>query len=117
MPDTGKLVELTSLIVGAMVNEPRRVSVRATVVGDRTVISVKVAPEDLALVLGRQGRTVEALRVVLMPITRRLGVHLFDLDVERPSLVPLDEWSECGGARQRAPQGRTLTGRAAGRPR
>jgi predicted RNA-binding protein YlqC (UPF0109 family) len=57
--------EAVELIVKKLVHEADAVDVRA-VEGDRaTVIEVRVAQADVGKVIGRQGRTVKALRSLL----------------------------------------------------
>lgn len=57
--------ETVEMILKTLVNEPEAVSVRAEQ-GDRaTIIEVRVAEGDMGKVIGRQGRTVKALRTLL----------------------------------------------------
>lgn len=58
--------EAVELIVRALVREAESVDVRA-VERDRrtTIIEVRVAQEDMGKIIGRQGRTVKALRSLL----------------------------------------------------
>ncbi|HZB43770.1 MAG TPA: KH domain-containing protein [Pyrinomonadaceae bacterium] len=58
--------EAVELIVKALVREAESVDVRA-VERDRrtTIIEVRVAQEDMGKIIGRQGRTVKALRSLL----------------------------------------------------
>ena len=58
--------DAVELIVKALVREAESVDVRA-VERDRrtTIIEVRVAQEDMGKIIGRQGRTVKALRSLL----------------------------------------------------
>ncbi len=58
--------EAVELIVKSLVHEAEAVDVRE-VEGNRgaTVIEVRVAPGDVGKIIGRQGRTVRALRSLL----------------------------------------------------
>jgi predicted RNA-binding protein YlqC (UPF0109 family) len=58
--------EAVELIVRKLVREPESVDVRE-VERDRstTVIEIRVAQEDVGKIIGRQGRTVKALRSLL----------------------------------------------------
>ena len=58
--------EAIEMIVKALVNEPEKVEVCETE-GERgtVTIEVRVAPEDVGKVIGRQGSTIRALRSVL----------------------------------------------------
>ena len=56
--------ETIEIIVKALVDEPDAVSVREVEGQGATRIEVRVAPSDMGKVIGRQGRTVRALRSV-----------------------------------------------------
>jgi predicted RNA-binding protein YlqC (UPF0109 family) len=57
--------ELVEHLVRALVDHPDEVDVRQ-VDGERTVMfEVKVSPEDMGKVIGRQGRTANALRTLV----------------------------------------------------
>ena len=59
--------DAVELIVRGLVREAEAVDVRAVEGRDRrtTVIEVRVAQEDMGKLIGRQGRTVKALRSLL----------------------------------------------------
>jgi len=64
--------DLIKYIAQALVDYPEQVSVTA-VEGDRTlVIELRVAREDIAKVIGRQGRHAEAMRTVLSAASAKL---------------------------------------------
>lgn len=57
--------ELVEVIVKALVDNPDAVEVR-TVEGERsTVLELKVAPEDMGKVIGKQGRIAKAIRTIV----------------------------------------------------
>jgi predicted RNA-binding protein YlqC (UPF0109 family) len=56
--------ETIEIIVKALVDEPDAVSVQEVAGQGTTRIEVRVAPADMGKVIGRQGRTVRALRSV-----------------------------------------------------
>jgi uncharacterized protein len=57
--------ELVEVIVKALVDNPEAVEVR-TVEGERsTVLELKVAPEDMGKVIGKQGRIAKAIRTIV----------------------------------------------------
>jgi len=65
--------ELVEFIVKALVDEPDAVQVRA-IEGEQTlVLEVKVAPDDVGKVIGKQGRIVNALRTVVKAAAVRTG--------------------------------------------
>ncbi|MFQ6096765.1 MAG: KH domain-containing protein [Armatimonadota bacterium] len=74
--------ELVEHLVRALVDHPDQVQVRQ-VEGERTVMfEVKVAPDDMGKVIGRQGRTANALRTLVsaaaMKQRRRATLEILD---------------------------------------
>ncbi|HEX4581482.1 MAG TPA: KH domain-containing protein [Acidobacteriaceae bacterium] len=75
--------ELMTQIARALVDHPDEVLVEA-VEGDEgddtTVLEMRVAPDDVGKVIGKQGRTVRSMRTILAAIGQ--GHHLrYELDV------------------------------------
>ena len=57
--------ELVEYIVKALVDQPDKVDVQE-VQGERSIIlEVRVAPDDVGKVIGKQGRIAKALRIVV----------------------------------------------------
>jgi predicted RNA-binding protein YlqC (UPF0109 family) len=54
-----------------LVDEPARVEAEEFEEGDTTVIELSVAPPDLGRVIGRHGRTADALRTIIEALGRR----------------------------------------------
>jgi len=54
--------DTVELIVKALVDDQSAVDVRAVERNGSTLIEIRVAPEDMGKVIGKQGRTVRALR-------------------------------------------------------
>jgi len=57
--------ELIETIARALVDEPDSVEVNAVDREDAVVFELTVAPDDIGKVIGRQGRTIKALRTLL----------------------------------------------------
>ena len=57
--------ELIETIARALVEQPDDVEVREFDAEDTTVVELKVAPDDVGKVIGRQGRTIKAMRTLL----------------------------------------------------
>ncbi len=68
MPDYRELV---SHIVRQLVSRPDDVRVEIEAQGHHYMVRVWTAPEDLGRVIGRQGRNVEALRMVVRSASLR----------------------------------------------
>ena len=74
--------ELVEAIARALVDHPEDVQVK-TVDGQQvTVLELRVHPEDLGKVIGRQGRTAKAIRTILgaagMKIHKRLTLEILE---------------------------------------
>lgn len=59
------LKELITYIAKALVDHPEMVEVKEIEGEKTTVIELRVAPDDLGKVIGRQGRTARAMRTIL----------------------------------------------------
>jgi len=57
--------ELVQLIAEYLVDNPEEVDVQEMEGQKTTVIELKVAPDDLGKVIGKQGRTARAMRTIL----------------------------------------------------
>jgi predicted RNA-binding protein YlqC (UPF0109 family) len=67
--------ELIEAIAKALVDNPDQFQVRA-IEGERTtVFELRVHPSDLGKVIGRHGRTVESIRIILNGVGVRLKKH------------------------------------------
>ena len=64
---------LVSHLARGLVREPDRVRVREHVEPGRTVLELSVAPSDLGRVIGREGRTADAMRTLLDALAERRG--------------------------------------------
>jgi uncharacterized protein len=57
--------ELVAWIARRLVDAPEEVRVETVEADDATILRLHVAPEDVGKVIGRQGRSVRALRTVV----------------------------------------------------
>ncbi len=65
------LKELVEVIAKALVDHPKEVAVHE-VVGERSIIlELKVAPDDMGKVIGKQGRIAKAIRTVVKAAATR----------------------------------------------
>lgn len=60
-----RLEELLLFLARSLVEEPDRVEVSGTEDGSRVDLELTVAPDDVGRVIGRQGRTIRAIRTVV----------------------------------------------------
>ena len=68
-----QLENLLLVLVRALVDEPERVKVSATESDSRVDLELRVAGEDMGRVIGRQGRTIRAIRSVVKAASVKLG--------------------------------------------
>jgi uncharacterized protein len=74
--------ELVEAIAKALVDNPDRVQVRAVEGEQVTVLELRVDPNDLGKVIGRQGRTAKSMRTILgaagMKLKKRLTLEILE---------------------------------------
>lgn len=61
------------LLARSLVDEPEKVEVSGTETDSRVDLELRVAPNDMGRVIGRQGRTVRAIRTVVKAASVRVG--------------------------------------------
>lgn len=66
---------LLETLAQELVDEPDRVAVTEWDEGDGLFLELTVAPEDRGFVIGKRGRTADALRIVLDAVARRKGTN------------------------------------------
>ena len=66
---------LLETLAQELVDEPDRVVVTEWDEGDGLFLELAVAPEDRGFVIGKRGRTADALRIVLDAVARRKGTN------------------------------------------
>ncbi len=74
--------EMMETVVKAFVEHPEEVRIELVRKSDSTVLELKVSPDDLGKVIGRQGRTARALRALVSAAGEKLNrrFHLQILD-------------------------------------
>lgn len=77
---------LIGLIVRAIADKPEEVQVTEMQGEYVSIVELKVAPSDAGKVIGKNGRVVEALRVILSAVSSKLPrrVMLVIVDEQRP---------------------------------
>jgi len=73
---------LVEQIARALVDEPEQVSVQAIDGEQVTVLELRVAPNDLGKVIGKQGRTARSIRTILsaagMKLRKRFTLEILE---------------------------------------
>lgn len=77
------LADALEHLVRGLVSYPDDVRVRDAERGRTRVLEVRVHPEDVGKVIGRQGRTAGALRTVITALAGREQVRVDFVDVDR----------------------------------
>ncbi len=74
--------ELVEMIAKALVDNPDKVQVSLLEGEQTSILELKVDPEDLGKVIGKQGRTARAIRVILgaagMKLKRRFNLEIIE---------------------------------------
>lgn len=74
--------ELVEMIAKSLVDNPEKVHVSQLEGEQTSILELKVAPEDLGKVIGKQGRTARAIRVILgaagMKLKRRFNLEIIE---------------------------------------
>jgi predicted RNA-binding protein YlqC (UPF0109 family) len=74
--------QLVEQIAKALVDQPDRVQVKEVEGEQTTVLELRVAPEDLGKVIGKQGKTARAMRTLLaaagMKVRKRFVLEILE---------------------------------------
>ena len=74
------VAELVREIAQALVDEPTAVDVQSVARDENTVLKLRVAPQDVGKVIGKQGRTARSMRTILGAVSMKLH-HRYTLDI------------------------------------
>ncbi len=79
--------DLIALIARSLVDNPDCVSLEVTTEPESTTVRLRVGPEDVGKLIGKQGRTARSLRTILSAASMKQK-HRFSLDIveEDPTL-------------------------------
>ncbi|MEX0961922.1 MAG: KH domain-containing protein [Simkaniaceae bacterium] len=68
--------DFIAYIVKNIVSNPDAVEVTESSGEQTIIIDIKVAQEDIAKVIGKQGRTIKSLRIIAASVAARLKRHI-----------------------------------------
>jgi hypothetical protein len=74
------VAELVREIAQALVDDPAAVEVLSVDRDENTVLKLRVAPQDVGKVIGKQGRTARSVRTILGAVSMKLH-HRYTLDI------------------------------------
>ena len=72
--------DLVREIARALVDDPESVEVESVGRDENTVLKLRVAPEDVGKVIGKQGRTARSVRTILGAVSMKVR-HRYTLDI------------------------------------
>ena len=74
--------ELVELIAKSLVDDPDKVRVSQLDGEQTSILELKVAPDDIGKVIGKHGRTAQAIRIILgaagMKLKKRFNLEIID---------------------------------------
>ena len=73
MSESAQLESLINYLAKSLVDKPEQVLLRLASAEGGFTFELQVAPEDVGKVIGRDGRTVNAIRTLLAAAAQRLG--------------------------------------------
>ena len=68
-----QLENLVLILARSLVENPEEVEVSGTETDSRVDLELRVAPDDMGKIIGRQGRTIRAIRTVAKAASVKLG--------------------------------------------
>ena len=68
--------ELVEIMAEALVDHPDQVEATEIAGRDTSVIQLKAAREDIGKIIGKKGRNVQAMRIILNGASRKLGKYV-----------------------------------------
>ena len=79
---TGNMQALLEQIAKSLVDEPDQVSVTQSDNGEASTFELRVAPNDLGKVIGKQGRTARAMRALIgaagVKLNKRFSLEIIE---------------------------------------
>jgi predicted RNA-binding protein YlqC (UPF0109 family) len=79
---SGSMKELIEFVAKTLVDQPDRVNINEIVGAQTNVLELKVAKEDVGKIIGKSGRTADAIRTILncgaAKLNKRFILHIID---------------------------------------
>jgi len=73
--DSAALLDLTRAMATELVDNPAEVEVTEIPGDQNTVIELRVAQGDIGKVIGKEGRTAQAMRTILSAVSQKVGLR------------------------------------------
>lgn len=68
--------DLVEYIVKSLVDKPESINLNIVEGEQNTILELRVAPEDIGKVIGKQGRIAKAIRTILASVGMKLGKRI-----------------------------------------
>lgn len=65
--------QFLEFLIPSIVNYPQEVTIREEIEGNAANLTIKANPEDIKVIIGRNGRTIRAIRNLLWIIAAKQG--------------------------------------------
>lgn len=82
--------EFVEYIVKNLVDNPDRVNINEIGGAQTLIIELSVDPSDIGKVIGKRGKTINAIRTLLMSVASRNGIRVSLEIIEDPMRVPAE---------------------------
>ncbi|HON83569.1 MAG TPA: KH domain-containing protein [Caldisericia bacterium] len=73
MADSTNATDVLEKLVKTIVDYPEKVQVKRIEGTSTLIYEVRVSPEDIGKVIGKQGKTAESIRTIVQAISRKSG--------------------------------------------
>lgn len=97
-PDEARLIELVGFLVQGLVTHPDEVEVEEFFDDIGTVYGVRVHPEDVGRVIGKDGRVANALRQVVKAAATKANAHVMVEILTEDGALPLADSQDEGSS-------------------
>jgi uncharacterized protein len=84
-----ELQDFARRLVEMVVDQPEAVQIAAQPTAEGVALTIRVAPEEIGMVIGRGGRTIQAIRQLVVACGAKLKMQV-KLDVEEPGTARAD---------------------------
>jgi predicted RNA-binding protein YlqC (UPF0109 family) len=78
---TDQLRELVTQIVKRLVDNPDKIKISVNAASTSVMLEISAAKGDLGKIIGKKGRTIEAIRTIMNSVTGKTGSRIY-IDVK-----------------------------------
>jgi len=81
MSDDKSITVLVEQVVTSLVDDPESVTVEEVEEGNTLIINVRVNPDDIGKIIGRQGRVIKSLRTIARAASSYSGGKHIEVEI------------------------------------